>query len=150
MTTVPDQETTTAEHLYNEAYQCLVEGDYSRFAALCAPKFVLNLSDASNVSLAELEDEAKAWRIAFTGYDHDPTEEVRFPFRGGHEIAVFTKHLLIHTGPFRLPGGTTIDATSRKIEVRVATFIHVDGVRIDRLNILLNTAGFLKQMRSII
>lgn len=137
MTTPPDQETTTAERLYNEAYQCLATGDYPGFAALCAPKIVLNLSDASEISLETLQRRVEAWRQAFTGYDQAPTEQTRFPFRDGHEIAVFTKYLLIHTGPFTLPGGTAIDATSREIEVRVATFIHVRGGLIARLNILL-------------
>lgn len=158
MTTPPAQETTTAERLYDEGYKCLAEGDYQGFAALCAPNLVLNLSDASNVSLEKLQQVAENWRRAFTCYDQAPTKVRRFASAGGKtfrkrdgtDMAAFTQHFLIHSGPFRLPGGITIDATSREIDVRVATFVHARGGRIDRLNILLNTKDFLAQMKPII
>jgi len=156
VTTPPDQATATAERLYDEAYKCLTTGDYPGFAALCAPSLVLNLRYAPKISLDQLQQEAENWRRGFVGYGQAPTQVTRFASAGGNEfrngagtdMAAITQHFLVHSGPFRLPNGITIDATSREINVRVATFVHAIGGRIDRLNILLlNTDDFLAQMK---
>ena len=52
---IPDQMTARAERLYDEAYKCIIAGDYPGFADLLAPNCVLNLSYASNLRLNELQ-----------------------------------------------------------------------------------------------
>ena len=135
--------------LENVLHQCRfsVESlprDIARFERIVLKRYEAEVSEPTGkyVGKAQILASQKVWQTAFPDAKGDVTNQIA----EGEQVLTEAIFRGTHTGPLAGPNGTTIPATNKKIEMRIAFVDSFKDGKIQRERAYYDLAGMMQQL----
>ena len=143
VTTLPNRSSLVTNSIaVKESILAFNKGDLNAAIAPYAENAEVNEPTGKYVGRAQILASQKVWQTAFPDAKGDVTNQIA----EGEQVLTEAIFRGTHTGPLAGPNGTTIPATNKKVEMRIAFVDSFKDGKIQRERAYYDLAGMMQQL----